>query len=180
MTRDGYIQNSVQKDERLYLTSTNYCDILTAYTLAFTTAMKGMNQMKVAIELAFNGNCAEALALYEKTFGVKAESRLLYKDTSSAGGPQSPEGTEDFIMHARFMLGNDAIGLHDRTPEKKCRYGDGVAVHIGLDSADAVKAAFDVLKEGGKVGAEPGEVFFSQFYCEVKDKFGVSWILSFN
>ena len=136
--------------------------------------------MKLAIELAFNGNCAEALALYLKAFGAKTESFLLYKDAPSADGAQHPEGTENFIMHARFMLGNDAIGLHDRTPDKKCSYGDGVAVHIGLDSADAVKAAFDVLKGGGEVGQEPGEVFFSQCFCEVKDKFGISWILSYN
>jgi len=132
--------------------------------------------MKLAIELAFNGNCGEALALYEKAFGVRAEHVLKYKDAPT----QNPAGTEDFIMHANLKLGNDAIGMHDKTPDIKCSFGNGIAAHIGLDSADAVKAAFDVLKKGGEVGQEPGEVFFSQCYCELKDKFGVSWILSFN
>ena len=138
---------------------------------------------KVRVELAYNGDCTEAIALYEQAFGIKAEGILRYKDAPPEDGTQHPEGTENFVMHTWLKIGKDAvgeIGMHDRLPDKKSTYGDGVSVSIGLSSADEVRAAFDVLKEGGKVGVAPDTVFFSETYCEVKDKFGINWILINN
>ena len=142
-----------------------------------------LNKPKVRVELAFNGNCAEAIALYEKAFGVKVDGILRYKDVPSEDGSEYPEGTENFVMHTWLKIGNDAIGeigMHDRLPDKSCSYGDGVSVSVGLGSADAVKVAYDILKEDGKVIDALEAVFFSEAYCEVRDKFGVNWIMMYN
>jgi len=139
--------------------------------------------VKVRVELAYNGNCAEAIILYEKAFGIKADGVLMYKDAPPEEGTQYPKGTENFVMHTWLKIGNDAfgeIGMHDRMPDNKCSYGDGVSVSVGLGSAEAVRNAFDVLKEGGEVGIAPEAAFFSECYCEVKDKFGVFWIMMYN
>lgn len=141
------------------------------------------HNVKVRVELAFNGNCAEAIALYEKAFGIKTENISKYKDAPSEDVFSHPEGTDDFVLHTWLKLGDDEIGeigMHDRTPDRECCYGDGVSVSVGLGSADAVRTAFDVLKEGGEVGVEPETAFFCECYCEVKDKYGVSWILMYN
>ena len=141
------------------------------------------HNVKVRIELAFNGNCTEAIDMYEKAFGVKAEGILRYKDAPPEDGSLHPEGTENFVMHTWLKIGDDAIGeigMHDRNPDRKCSYGDGVSVSVGLNSADAVRAAYDVLKEGGVVNVAPETVFFSECYCEVRDKFGVNWIMMYN
>ena len=149
-------------------------------------AAKVLNKLrnaKLRVELAFNGNCSEAIALYEKAFGVEAEHIARYKETSPDDRFQYPEGTENYVLHTWLKLGHDPIGeigMHDRMPGKECSYGDGVSVSMGLGSVDAVKAAFDVLKEGGEVGVAPGTNFFCECYCEVKDKFGVSWIMMYN
>jgi len=132
--------------------------------------LEKMRNVKVRVYLAFNGNCAEAIALYEEAFGVKPEDRY-----------QHPEGREG-VVHAWLKIGNDPIGeigMGDLPPDKKCGYGDGMAVHVGLESADAVRAVFDVLKEGGEVGATPEKTFFCECYCDVKDKFGVKWVLMY-
>jgi len=141
------------------------------------------NKARIRVELAFNGNCAEAIALYEAAFGVKAEGVMRYKDTPPDDGTQHPKEVEEFVMHTWLKIGNDAvgeIGMHDRMPDNKCSYGDGVSVSLGLASADAVITAFNILKEGGKIGIAPETVFFSECYCEVMDKFGISWILMYN
>ena len=141
------------------------------------------NNAKVRVELAYNGNCAEAIALYEKAFGIKAEGVLKYKDAPPEDGTQHPKGTEDYVMHTWLKIGNDVvgeIGMHDRMPGKECNYGDGVSVSVGLSSADAVKTAFNVLKEGGVIGVAPETAFFCECYCEVKDKFGICWIVMYN
>lgn len=87
------------------------------------------------------------------------------------------------MLHTWLKLGDDAIGeigMHDRTPDRKCSYGDGTSVSIGLGSANAVKAAFDILKVGGEIGVAPETVFYSECYCEVRDKFGIYWIMMYN
>lgn len=156
------------------------------------TTMNELNQaaealdkrnVKVRVELAFNGNCSEAISMYEKAFEVKADGVLKYKDVSSEDGSQYPKEIENFIMHTWLKIGNDnigEIGMHDRMPDKKCSYSDGVSVSVELASADAVRTAFDHLKEGGVIGVAPESVFFSECYCEVKDKFGVNWIIMYN
>jgi len=141
------------------------------------------DDVKVRVYLFYNGDCAEAIALYEKAFGIKAEHILRYQDAPPEDGSAYPPGTENYVMHTWLKLGDDpigTIGMGDRLPNKKCSYGDGVAVHVGLGSADAVRAAFIVLQEGGKVSAAPGSSFFSECYCDVTDRFGVSWVLMYN
>jgi PhnB protein len=139
--------------------------------------------MKVRVELAYNGNCAEAVALYEKAFGIKSEGIMRYKDVPPEDGLAHPKEIENYVMHTWLKMSNDAIGdigMHDRSPNNKCNYGDGASVAVDLGSTGAVRAAFSVLKEGGEVGAEPEAVFFSECYCEVKDRFGINWILMYN
>lgn len=142
-----------------------------------------LNNVKVRVYLYYNGNCAEAIALYEKAFGIKAEFVLRYKDAPPENYTAHPEGTEDFVMHTWLKLGNDeigTIGMSDRLPDYPCGYGDGMVVHVSLGSSDAVRAAFSALREGGEVIAEPKTTFFCECCCEVKDRFGVNWCLMYN
>lgn len=142
-----------------------------------------MNNVKVRMYLYYNGNCSEAIALYEKAFGVKAEFILWYKDVPPEEGAVRPQGTENYVMNTWLKLDNDeigTIGMCDRLPDPKYEFGNGMSLHVSLGSADAVCTAFDILKEDGTVIVAPGTVFFSECYCEVRDKFGVSWILMYN
>jgi len=76
-------------------------------------------KMKAAAELAFNGNCAEALALCERAFKIKTEQFLRYKDAPAEDGSSYPEGTGNFVMRARLKLGGDAFEKHvEKAAEK--------------------------------------------------------------
>jgi PhnB protein len=140
---------------------------------------KGRITMKVSPYLHFNGNCAEAIALYEKAFKAEAEI-LRYSDAPPSEGYDPPPGTENFVMHACLSMGENKICLCDLTPDMPSSFSNGIAVFVNLDSADAVKASFFLLKEGGSVGMEPMETFWSKCFCSFEDKFGVNWMLSFE
>ncbi|MDR0442689.1 MAG: VOC family protein [Treponema sp.] len=133
--------------------------------------------MKVSPYLQFTGNCAEAVAFYEKAFGVKAEI-VRYKDAPPSEGYSPPPGTEDFIMHASITLGDGVIMFCDVPPGVPCGFGGGVAVTVTMDNVDQVKSCFNALKEGGEVGMELQETFWSKCFGSLDDKFGVSWMLS--
>jgi len=135
--------------------------------------------MKITPYLTFNGNCAEAIALYEQAFGAQADI-MRYSDAPPGEGYDPPPGTEEFIMHAQFSLGGDSVFLCDTTPDMPASFGGGVSIHVSMDSEELVRAAFNILKEGGAVGMEPAEVFWSKCFGNLTDKFGVAWMLSFE
>ncbi len=134
--------------------------------------------MKITPHLNFNGNCADAIELYEKAFGVKAHV-MKYKDVPPSEEYQQSADTENFVMHASLTNWKDfTVFLADVPPSISTTFGNGVSFSIELDSADKVKSAFATLKEGGKVTVELQETFWSKYFGSVEDKFGVNWSLS--
>jgi len=127
--------------------------------------------MKVTPYLHFNGNCADAIALYERAFGIKARI-FRYRDTPTSEGYTPPEGTEDWVMHANI---GDIIYLCD-TPQKMTN-GDAISVCVTLDSVAKVKDAYAALLEGGESGMEPQQTFFAKCFSSLKDSFGVTWMV---
>lgn len=130
--------------------------------------------MKASPYFIFNGNCMEALKLYERAFGTKA-SYCQYKDTPPSEEYPIQPGTEALVMHGILPIGNETIYLCDTTPDKPAAFGGGAFACVELDDAESVKAAFEVLKEGGKVFCEAQETFWNKCYAELEDKFGLKW-----
>ena len=130
--------------------------------------------MKVSPYLIFNGNCMEAITLYEKAFKTKAKYSR-YKDAPPNDEYPIMPGTEDFIMHSVLPIGIETIYLADSPPNLPCSFGNGSFACIELDTAEDVKSAYEVLKEGGKVFCEAQETFWSKCYAELEDKFGLKW-----
>jgi PhnB protein len=130
--------------------------------------------MKTTPYLIFNGNCDEAIELYERAFKTKANA-FRYKDSPPSEEQPIKPGTEEFIMHGMLPIGGEKIYLADTTPDMPTTFGNGSFPCIELENAEAVIAAFDVLKEGGKVFCEAGETFWNPCYAELEDKFGLKW-----
>ena len=133
--------------------------------------------MKVIPYIQFNGNCIQAITLYEKVFGVEAEISR-YKDAPPSAGHVLPEGTEDYVMHAHFVLGGDMIMLCDMPPTEPVSIGNNIAISISFEDTESVINAFNELKVGGKAGMEPQETFWSKCFAIAEDKFGINWMLS--
>jgi PhnB protein len=133
--------------------------------------------MKISPYVSFNGNCAEAVAFYEKAFNVNAEI-VPYKDAPPDSGYQAPAGTENFVMHAQFELDGETIMLCDMPPEHPAKIGDNIGIMAEFDSVDKAKAAFEALREGGEIFMELQETFWSKCFGSLIDKFGISWNIS--
>lgn len=134
--------------------------------------------MKITPYLNFNGNCVDAIALYEKAFGVKAKV-MKYSDAPPSEDYQAIPGTDNFVMHACLTNRSDyTVFMADMPPSMPTTFGNGMSISIELDDEDSVKSAFNTLKEGGKVTMELQKTFWSKFFGSVEDKFGVNWLLS--
>lgn len=136
--------------------------------------------MKITPYLSFNGVCAQAIELYEKAFGVKAQV-MRYSDAPPSAEYQLTPGTENFILHACLTNRKDyTVFLADMPPDMPTTFGNGMAISMELNNADAVKLAFDTLKDGGKVTMALQKTFWSELFGSLQDKFGVHWMISIN
>jgi len=123
--------------------------------------------MKVNPYLSFNGNCAEAVALYEKAFNVKAQVEMQ-------------EQAKNLVGHAEFNIGSDVIMLYDAA--EAIEVGNNIMITIRFDEPELTeaRAAFDTLKAGGQVIMELGETSWSKCFGLLVDKFGIQWNMCQN
>jgi len=133
--------------------------------------------VRICPYITFSGNCADAVAFYEKAFQVKADI-IRYKDAPPNSGYEMPEGTEDLIMHAQFELNGAIIMFCDMPPEFPVAIGENITVMAEFDDADSARAAFCTLKEGGEIRMEIQVTFWSECFGSLIDKFGIHWNIS--
>jgi len=133
--------------------------------------------MRICPYMSFNGNCAEAIAFYEKAFNVKADISR-YKDAPPENGYQPPVGTENFIMHGQFEVDGAMIMLSDMPADSPVKVGENIAIMVEFDGVEKATAAFNALKVGGEVSMELQETFWSKCFGSLTDKFGIGWNIS--
>ena len=131
--------------------------------------------MKTDLHVHFAGDCAEAFAMYEKTFDSKITMTLKYGQ--APGGMPVPEGMADKVMHTSMTVGTiNLMGCDAPDCDKKGRGGFEISLTV-TDSAEA-KRLFDALSAGGDVTMPLTPTFWSPLFGMCTDKFGVGWMVS--
>lgn len=131
--------------------------------------------------LNFKGNTEEAFNFYKSVFGGEFLAVIRFKDTPEAGRA-NPEDAEK-IMHISLPLGKnnllmatdalDAMG-HSLTS------GNNFYLSIDAESEEEANRLFDALARGGKVEVPMEKMFWGAFFGQLKDRFGIHWMLNFN
>jgi PhnB protein len=131
--------------------------------------------MNTNLHLEFSGNCGEAFAFYEKTFGTKRMMTMTYGE--APGGSPVPEESKNLIMHTALPVGSITLMGADMPKGEEHRIG---GFHVSLDAGDEadVKRLFAALSEGGSVQMPLAPTFWSPLFGMLKDRFGVGWMLS--
>jgi len=123
--------------------------------------------MKINPYLCFNGNCAEAVALYEKAFNVKAVVEIA-------------DEANNLVAHAELEIGGTPIMLFDAP--QPIKVGDSIMISITFDKHERadVEDTFNILKADGNVIMELGETDWSECFGLLVDKFGIQWNMCQN
>jgi PhnB protein len=124
--------------------------------------------------LNFNGNCAEAFAVYEKLMGGKVIMVSKWGDSPMAD--QMPD-MKDKIMHISMHIGNTVLMGSDAPPS---HYGkpQGISVSVNVTSPAEADRVFAGLAEGGSVTMPIAETFWSPRFGMCIDRFGVPWMVN--
>jgi PhnB protein len=118
---------------------------------------------------------ADAIALYQRAFGAKENTRMPAKDGKR-------------LMHAALTINGGTIMLSDEFPEFCGEEGTlapspekpaGVAVSITYGTPAEVDATFHrAVKAGCKATTQPQDMFFGMRFATVNDPFGHRWMLA--
>lgn len=120
--------------------------------------------------LHFDGNCKEAISLYEKAFNVKADRIIANRSYD----PQEYKG-DDRIAHAVMHIHGQKIFLNDRFGKKDTSTDIAVNLIVMFNSKKDFLTCYDIMKERSTI-IDPLETLpYSPLFVQFIDKFGVQW-----
>jgi len=131
--------------------------------------------MQIIPTLHFNGECAAAIALYEKAFATKANFILRYKDRNEAdwNDPITTE-QENYVYHAEMHIGGHRFMFSDNYAPDTSRTQNSFLTAV-FDTAAEVRAAYAVLSEGCTVITPMQSTTYSACMVSLVDRFGFRW-----
>lgn len=136
--------------------------------------------MAVEVFLNFNGNCREAVEFYVKVFGTEKPKIMSYGDTPPDQKFPLPEEAKDLVMYTTLNINGSNVMFSDSPPGMPLVAGNNISLIISSKNMDEIQSLFNKLKEGGTVGMELQETFWSKCYGFVTDRFGIQWQLNLD
>jgi PhnB protein len=131
--------------------------------------------MKLCPYLNFNGQCAEAFAIYAKCFG--GTITFTQKFGESPMKDQVPADWHDKIMHTTLTIGDHVLFGADAPPAHYAR-PQGIQVSISIGDAAEGERIFKALAENGTIAMPFEKTFWSKGFGMVVDRFGIPWMVN--
>jgi PhnB protein len=128
--------------------------------------------MKLHTYVNFAGRCAEAFRFYEKHLGGTIGMVMTHG--------QAPDQThvdparKDAVLHARISLGGTELMGADIPNAEPMR---SAYLSVIAESDAEAERMFSALAEGGQVFMPMQETFFASRFGQLRDQFGVNWMI---
>ena len=123
--------------------------------------------MAVDVYLNFNGNCREAVEFYAEVFGTEEPKIMTFGETPPNPEYPLPEEAKNLVMHTRLNISGSNVMFSDVFPGMPFVEGNNISLAIVSTDLDEITSVFSKLKEGGSVGMELQETFWSKCYGSV-------------
>lgn len=136
--------------------------------------------MAVNVYINFNGNCREAVEFYAKVFGIEKHKIMTFGEAPSNPAYPLPEEAKKLVMHTMLNISGSTVMFSDVFPGSPFVSGNNISLTVTSKNIDEIKALFNKLKEGGTVGMDIQETFWSKCFGSLTDKFGIQWQLSYD
>lgn len=122
--------------------------------------------------LNFDGSCAEAFRYYAEHLGGVVDSVMTFAELPDPGGVGAD--WMDRVLHASMSLAGARLMGSDVKGAEPMR---SAYLSLGLDSPDEVERAYAALSDGGEVFMPLQETFFATRFAQLRDRFGVNWMI---
>ena len=134
--------------------------------------------MAVNVYMNFNGNCREVVEFYAHVFEKEKPEIMTFGEAPPNPEYALPEEAKDLVMHTRLDISGSNVMFSDVFPGSPFVQGNNISLAVVSKDIEEIKSVFGKLKEGGTVGMDLQETFWSKCYGSLMDKFGIDWQLS--
>jgi len=125
--------------------------------------------------LFFDGQCEAAFKFYEQCLGGKIVAMFSHAGTPAEA--QVPANWRDKIMHARMLVGDEALMGSDAPPEHY-EQTKGFSVSLSIDDPAQAEHVFNALAEKGTVKMPFQRTFWAVGFGMLVDRFGIPWMIN--
>jgi len=130
--------------------------------------------MQLDSYLFFN-QCEAAFKFYAQVLGGKIEAMMTHAGTPAE--EQVPAEWRDKILHARLVVGDQALMASDAPPGRYDK-PQGFSVSIGLTDLPKAERIFNALAENGTVQMPFQPTFWAAGFGMCVDRFGIPWMVN--
>lgn len=125
----------------------------------------------------FNGECEQALKLYEKAFNGKITKLLRYYDASpdDMDIEQLSEREKEYVYHCEMTIGGQRFFFSDSL--ESIPFGSNISTVVTFTEAQEVRTAYELLAAGGIIITPLEETTYSSCFVSIIDRFGMRWEL---
>ncbi len=137
----------------------------------------------VNVYLTFNGNCEDAFNFYKSVFGGDFTYVGRFKDMPADESNKMPAEHGNRIMHIGLPVSKETMLMGSDTGGEwasSYKEGNNFSISITTDSKDNADNFFNFLSDVGQVTMHMNQTFWGDYFGMFTDKFGVSWMVSFN
>lgn len=120
----------------------------------------------------FAGNCAAAFHYYEKHLGAKTGMMMTHGQAPEQS-VVNPEW-KNAVLHARISIGGVEIMAADIPNAQPMR---SAYLTLRMDSDTDAERVFSALADCGQVLMPMTETFFASRFGQVRDRFGINWMI---
>lgn len=128
--------------------------------------------MKLNTYVNFAGTCAEAFRYYEKHLGGRVGMMMTHGQAPDQS--QVDPEWKHAVLHARISLGGTELMAADIPNAEPMR---SAYLTLSVDSDPEAERIFDALSDGGQVLMRMEETFFASRFGQVRDRFGINWMI---
>ena len=135
--------------------------------------MTRMN-LKLNINLSFDGHCEEAFKFYERCL----DGRITYLLTWGASpmAKDAPPHWSSKVNHATMEVGTTVLQGSDPAPGSFVA-PQGFCIMLQLTESDGERV-FTSLAEGGTIGFQYQKTFWAAGFGMVTDRYGIPWAIN--
>lgn len=130
--------------------------------------------------LFFNGDAAEAVALYQKALGAQVLDLRHYDEMPEGASMDAECAPPDAsrVMHAMLQIDTRVLMISDTPQDSDHSRSPQVEICLNFDDLEDQKRRFEALSEGGEITSELQDVFWGDRFGTLTDRFGIRWMFS--
>ena len=128
--------------------------------------------MKMNTYVNFAGRCAEAFTYYQKHLAGPVGMMITHGQSPDQSHVSSE--WKDAVLHGRITIGGTELWAAD-IPNAEPMRSAYLTLDPQIDSES--ERVFSALSEGGQIFMPLQETFFASRFGQVRDRFGINWMI---